>query len=79
MVCDESINLELLDRGEILSRWLADAPAWPIGELGDARLLAQPLVNFIVSGAGARVVSWNCFTLLMIKRLHEALGALARG
>ena len=52
-MCDESINLELLDRGEILSRWLANAPAWPIGELGDARLLAQPLVNFIVSGARA--------------------------
>ena len=79
LVGNQPLNFELGDGLEILRRRRSDAPAGPVGELGNARLLAHTLVDLVVAGARPRVIRWHALTVLLIQQFHRAFALLARG
>ena len=70
-------SFPLLDGRKTLRRgaWLCDAPARWIGELRDTSLLAQALIDFIVSGTWPRIVTWYIVALLRVEAELGCRGA----
>ena len=79
LVGNQPLNFELGDGLEILRRRRSYAPAGPVGELGNARLLTHTLVDLVVSGARSRVIRWHALTVLLVQQFHRAFALLAHG